>query len=256
MDDVFAGRVDQQIATELSRLGQPHGGDFGQHDRSGSHRPGDACIHQPHRTGTEYDDHVARLHLALPDGVDRATERLGQRGLFGRHARRHLDHMIVDDRPLGDHHVLGHPARIGESHRCQIDAQVPPATAAVAAFAARDAGRHHDPLADGEAGHAFAHGVDQSGELVADGQRGLDARIPVPVRFQVGAADGTRIDPDPQLAGRSLRRGDFFDADIARSVVADGLHDYDSSGASFKMASVAATPRRWTPISKYWQAVA
>ena len=50
-----------------------------------------------------------------------------------------------------------------------------------------------EPLPDGQVGHAGADLADQAGELVAHGQRRLDARVAVQERLQVGAADRTGI---------------------------------------------------------------
>ena len=96
---------------------------------------------------------------ALPNGIEDRGDLVGD---------------VVGDREgvlRGDHEVVGEGAGAVHAHALRVAAQVAAAGAAVAAMAADDVALAGDALADLEAAHLLADGLDHAHVLVADRHR-------------------------------------------------------------------------------------
>src|SRR5690606_14642789 len=119
--------------------------------------------------------------------------------------------------------------------------------------AARDRERDDDPVADPDARDGRADLDDLAHELVADDVAGAHPGDEPVVEMEVRATDRRRRDADDRVLWVEDRRiRHAVDADVARSVPDDGLHDVP--------APTGSRPLGWpstvaiSPVSSSWRA--
>ena len=113
---------------------------------------------------------------------------------------------------------------------------------------------HADAVADLEMGDIRANGRDDAGRLVAENHRLLDDEIADPtvlVIMNVAAADADRLDCDPHLVVRRLRRPRNLyvtKTNIANALKDDGLylHDFPPEELTYILCTTATAPNRST----------
>ena len=140
-----------------------------------AHGLGKADGHQAQAASANEDELFIAQHLGR-DFLQRAVggqarARIG-RGLHRRHVAN--VHQVARVR---HQHMVGIAAGLEHAHGLAGQAQVFVATLAYAALAAAMPGEDHVALADGDPLHGVAHGDDLAGDLVAHGQRQLQATV-------------------------------------------------------------------------------
>jgi hypothetical protein len=106
-----------------------------------------------------------------------------------------------------------------------VFAQISPSIAAVKTLPTCHTGCHHDTIAGLQTTGSIGENLfDDAGEFVSHNERCFDARITVLPTFQVCPAYGTRIDVNQHFTGSALRHWNFFNPDVAGSMINNGLH--------------------------------
>ena len=142
-------------------------------------------LHQALRARADDRHRIAKLDRGIAHAVQRAGQRLDQRGLRERQRRRHAVHILRDDmRRHAD--VLSERAPVEAA--IELLAQLLAAAPAVeAGVAGRRVGRSHR-IARMPAGHACANRADQAGKLMAERHGWHEQPVAAQVALQVGAA--------------------------------------------------------------------
>jgi hypothetical protein len=158
--------------------------------------------HAANRAGAG-DEHVLADEVVLQRRMHGVAERIEAREHVERDRRIDM-HRIGG----GDTEVIGKGAVAIHADPAGTLAEMPPAREAVAAPAADDVALAVDQVADPEALHVGADGVDGADELVADDHgrtnRLLGPRVPV-VDVDVRPADGGLLHLDADIIGSGFR---------------------------------------------------
>jgi hypothetical protein len=195
----------------------------------------DAPMTAPRPIGPAAGDHddVVEAEVRALDGVQRARERLRERGVVGRD----LLGDLVGAGERGDDHVLGHRAVVALEAEHRVGRAHPvPASLAVHALAAGHDLLAGDAVADLDA--VVGQGLlgardDLADQLVAGGDAGLDPAVTVlvapelggaVVALQVARAHADGLDLDEQLVRRGGGDVDLLEPVVLGCVHHDGLH--------------------------------
>ena len=199
------GRHKRRRGRVLFRKLQPVLLDVDADDLARAQGLGHGATQQAHGPGAEDDDAVAVLDAGLLGDVHGDGERLHQRALLQRHARRQLVAKVLRQRVvLGQRAVVGRRGREGH-----VRAQVVLALLAAHAAPAGHAGFHGHLVAFFQRPHLVAHLHHGAGRLVAQHHGVLDDKVPdapvLPV-VDVGAADARVVDLEEHIVRRVERR--------------------------------------------------
>lgn len=199
------------------------------------------------------DQHaLAQQRAGAPHCMQRHRQGLCHRAFAIAHRVRQLVRLVRLDHDLLAERAL----HMRRAHRAavvvHVQAVVLQTLLAEGAVAARPARADRHALADGEAAHVVADGLDDAGHLVAQHHRLLDAHgaeAAVLVVVQVGPADAAATHAHLQLIGAERCGLIGLDAQVAR-----GVNDECFHGVCFRIfQSCAVTPpstyRMW-PLTK------
>jgi hypothetical protein len=234
LDRVLLGDVHDQVGPaqpgELQLLRRHvEGDDLGRELGLG---PGDHAQADRAAAGDHHD--VVEGDPGALDGVQRAGQRLGERGVGRGKVLAHLVHARLG----AEHHVRRHAAGVAAPEAEHLVGAAHPVLAAlaVAALPARHDLLGHDTVTDLDpppAAGLVVEADDLADELVT----GDDVRLRpgravlvtpelrgAVVALQVAGADADGLDPDERLAGAGTGHRHLLEAVVLRAVADDGLH--------------------------------
>ncbi|SQA56244.1 Uncharacterised protein [Burkholderia cepacia] len=230
---IVALRVDRHVGAVLPREFEPLVDQVDHDEFLRRLQVRDLRHHQAERARSGDHDHIVELQVAAVHRMDRARQRLDDRGVFERHSERDP----VDDRGGRNAHVFGHPA-VGhlalEAEDVVHFAHPVLARPAITALAAR-----HDLLGDHAVaqrhaemlGRAVAERFDMAEKFMAGNHGRLHPRaraapehLRARIALAVARANPARGDADHELVRAGVRLRDLFDAVVLGAVANDRGH--------------------------------